>query len=189
MLTIDGMIWYNGFTQNTNCLEVTIMKHITKLLVIATLACAMLLCACSASPKTFIKDGMSITLTNKFSESTQEGFTVVYASMTEGVMVTKESFDSLAAVNITADSTLTDYANIVISANSLTNIEVKTASDNKVTYFTYESTVDGVSYSYVATVFKGTNAFWLIQFSSTTENFNAEMQNTFLGYAASVTVE
>ena len=79
--------------------------------------------------------------------------------------------------------------NIVISANSLTNVEVKTASDNKVTYFTYESTVDGVSYSYVATVFKGTDAFWLIQFSSTTNSFNAEMQDTFLGYAASVTVE
>ena len=158
------------------------MKNFTKLLLITILVCAMLLCGCSklpenpvvATPKTFTKDGMSITLTDSFSESTQEGFTAVYKSTNtvfkssldsiNCITVKKESFDSFSNLNITADSTLIDYAQAVMEANHLGCLEVKTAYDGQITYFTFEEYPDSILH--VATVFKSADAFWLIQFSS-----------------------
>ena len=160
------------------------MKNFTKLLLIAILVCAMLLCGCSelpfnlpenavvATPKTFTKDGMSITLTDGFSESTQEGFVAVYnrsnakldqTGYIETVTVKKDSFDSLSDLNITADSTLIDYAQAVMEANQLGGLEVKTAYDGEITYFTFNNLPDTALH--VATVFKSADAFWLIQFS------------------------
>ena len=179
------------------------MKNFTKLLLITILVCAMLLCGCSnlpenavvATPKTFTKDGMSITLTDGFSESTQEGFVAVYnrsnakldqTGYIETVTVKKDSFDSLSDLNITADSTLIDYAQAVMEANHLGHLEVRTAYDGEIAYFTFNKHPSLVHH--VATVFKSADAFWLIQFSSG-EYGGVDVLYHSLSFAATVTIE
>ena len=161
------------------------MKHVTKLLAIFALIGSLLLCACTASPKTFTKDGMSITLTNRFSEIKQENFLTGYGSTNAAVLVTKEAFTLFEGTTLGKSSTLTDYANAVITAQKLADgTEVKT--NDGVTYFNYESSVDGVTYKYMATVHKSEDAFWMIQFSAKAADY-ADMEADFFTYAKSIT--
>ena len=160
------------------------MKHLTKALLLVTLVCSLLLCSCNLlteSEKTFTDSGMTITLTSGFEKNEQDGFTVTYASSKIVVFALKEDF-----TNFDADTTLEEYADLVLAANQLTDTTVTT--ENGLTSFTYESEVDGVSYSYLATVHEGEDAFWLIQFATKTNDFEANKE-AIITYAKSITLE
>lgn len=161
------------------------VKHITKFLLLVTLACSLLLCSCSLLPekeKSFTAEGMSITLTNRFRKNDQDGFAVVYDSSKVAVFALKEAFTAQYG----KDTALEEYAELVIEANSMKDIEIKT--ENGLTYFIYENEADGKSFSYLATVHKADDAFWLIQLATETENF-ADMQDTLMTYAKSIKLD
>ncbi|MBQ7335724.1 MAG: hypothetical protein IJW92_04570 [Clostridia bacterium] len=163
------------------------MKRKFTLVLAACLVLTALLCGCSLfeeKAEVFTSGNMSITLTNRFSESDQEGCEAIYSSL-EGkvVVVIKETFDDLRDLGCDESSTASDYARLVIDVHEMSDTAVK--EKDGVTYYTYESDVDGVSYSYLATVHKSGDAFWLIQFASTTENY-AKFEETFFTYAKSV---
>ena len=65
--------------------------------------------------------------------------------------------------------TLNEYAKLVITANSLT---ATAAEEDGLVYFTYEKSNNGKDYKYYATVFKGTDAYWLIQFACEVDDFD-----------------
>lgn len=159
------------------------MKHITKLILLATLALTLLLTACAVEDKSFTKDGMTITLNSRYSELQQEGYTVAYGATDSVVLVLKETYDSLSAASLDKNSTLTEYANVVIKNNSLTNVSVETKDG--LTCFQYDSEVDGKTYSYLAAVYKSTDAFWMIQFSAEKDNYD-EKESDFITFAKSV---
>ncbi len=147
--------------------------------------CTVLLCSCAAKPETFSCEGMQIDLTNKFSELEQEGCTAIYTTRKEMVTVLKESFEQLSesGLNLNADSTPVQYARVVAEANALEDVKVQTR--NEVICFVYENTADGTAYTYLATVHKSEDAFWLIQFAATSKDY-AEREATFFEYAKSV---
>lgn len=146
------------------------------------LAPTILNVATSNGPKEFSGSGMTITLTKAFEEVEYQGFTQCYESREAVVFMLKEEFSLVPGLE---DYTLEDYADLVLSSNSI-DAEVKT--ENGVMYFTYTSAPDGTTFYYMATLHKSSDAFWLIQFA-TPESMKDEYHSLFLEWAASVEFE
>ena len=156
------------------------------------LACSLLLCGCFpkimfvpsndsiGEPKTFQKDGIRLTLTDQFTEQESElGFYAYYVSNFSGVVVLKEDFSLEEGL---ADHSLEQYVRNVIANNGHTDVEPQ----NKDGLWFYVSDSNGVrrySYSY-----KGSNAFWIVQFLCMTSDA-PQLEDLFFLWANSVEVE
>lgn len=112
------------------------------------------------SPKTFSDEGMTITLTGEFVEFDEEAYTVCYGSRDVAVLAIEEKFAILPGANAL---NLKQYAHAVMNASGVSS-EVKT--EQGLTYFEYDSTdaENGEIYHYYTFVYKGKDAFWIIQF-------------------------
>jgi len=117
--------------------------------------------------KTFSSNGMTITLTDEFRETDTENYTVAYDSKNVAVAALKEAF---TLADGSGDYTLEQYADLVIQANNLSSTEIKTADG--LTSFEYDFTNPETndSYKYFSYVYKTNDAFWLIQFATTSKN-------------------
>ena len=117
--------------------------------------------------KTFTAGEMSITLTNKFSKSRQSGYEAVFASNDVAVFVMKESFADIGRFG--SDYTTKSYAELLIDAN---DIVAKPKNDGERTYFEYNyyNPDDGITYYYIAYVYKTNNAFWSVTFAMDNED-------------------
>lgn len=148
---------------------------------LSLLVCLGILAGCSKE-KTFEKAGMQITLTSDFYEKDYVSLTAYYESRSAIVTVTKEEFSLLDGFK---NYTLTQYTNTVLKANKLT-AEVSSREGQNYQYFTYEKSVSGKDFYYLATTHKGTDAFWLIQFACEVSDKDSYTE-TFLGWADTVT--
>ena len=160
------------------------MKRLSKAILLITLALSLLLCSCGIleeKEKTFTVEGMSITLTNRFHKTKQEGFTVAFDSSKIAIFALKEVFGD----KLNADTTLAEYAELVVSANSL---DVEPKEENGLTCFTFENDASGTSYTYLAVVYKADDAFWLLQFATKSSDFD-EKKDTLVSYAKTVTFD
>lgn len=149
---------------------------------IALLLCAVMLltCACEfgkAKPKTFTAAGMTIELTEDFTEKDMLGFTAVYQSDDVLVFALKEEFDILGdGMNVD------EYAQLVLDANKM---DADIQHEGGHTYFTFEKTVSGKDMTYTAVLYKGEDAYWMIQFACLTSDYD-KLNDTIFGYADSV---
>lgn len=160
-------------------------RNLVKIAVSALLAIIMIAfigCSTPAKAKTFEKAGMSIELTNEFTEKEMVQFTACYMSSTVIVTVLKEEFSLAQGFE---NYTLMQYAGLVIRNNQI-DVTAQMSEDDKYAYFRYDKTVTGKDFTYWATCFKSDDAFWLIQFACETKNYE-EMAATFEKYADSVT--
>lgn len=138
----------------------------------------------SSNPKEFSAEGMTITLTAAFDEAEYAGFTQCYESNEVAIMALKEKFTLLPGAE---DYSVEEYGQLVLQGNSMKDTALKTKDG--VVYFTYTSEVaDGSTYFYFAAVYKGSDAFWLIQFAAP-ESLRDTYEPQFLQWAGSVTVE
>ena len=138
-------------------------------------------CARVVQPQDFTVDNMTITLSSEFRAADYEGFTQCYESRNMGVSVLKESFSQYP---ILEDYTLEEYGDAVMWANGLTDSSLTPYADFM--YFTYTSTDDaGNTFGYLATVHKGSDGFWLIQFSTLEEKY-PDYESQFLEWAETV---
>lgn len=143
-------------------------------------------CALSApQEKEFSKDGMTITLTNQFAEKEYITQTVMYESRDSIVTALKESFSALEEAGLGSDITPEEYAELVIANNMLENCEIQ--EKEGLTCFQYDRTVDGKAFSYLATIHKAPDAFWLIQFGCLETDF-PEKESQFIEWAKTVKV-
>lgn len=150
---------------------------------VTVIACLFGVAGCT-NPKTFEKSGMQITLTNKFMEKEYVSMTAYYESSNAIVTVVKEFFTDFTSLGVEVN-TLEDYTDIVISGNGLTATK-HTRENQDYIYFTYERSVSGKSFYYLATTHKSSDAYWLIQFACVVDN-KEQFTETFLEYADSVT--
>ena len=152
-----------------------------------TICVVLLIGACSCSSltkptaKDFTKAGATITLTDKFMEQELATQTAYYVSQTSIVTTLKEEFSLFKGTEYEV-MTLKEYADLVIDANTL---KASAAEKDGLVYFTYEKSMNGKDYKYYATVFKGTDAYWLIQFACEVKNFDKFLPD-FEGWAKSV---
>jgi hypothetical protein len=128
--------------------------------------------------------GLSITLPDGFIEKDLMMATYYLQSENALFLAIKESFSDLAIVSINGNSTLTDYAEVVIYQNAL---DTSIHSEESIVYFTYSKNVSGKTFFYFATVEKGSDSFWLCQFAC----LNSEKDNyqqTFIDWSKTITV-
>ncbi|MDE6001582.1 MAG: hypothetical protein K2G96_04620, partial [Clostridia bacterium] len=147
---------------------------------VAALLCLIGVVGCKAKAQTFEKEGMQITLTADFTEKEYIGQTVCYQSAKVIVTALKEEFTT-----IDSSYTIDEYTNMVLRANRFT-AETYEREGQEYMYFSYEKTVSGQNYYYMATTHKGTDAFWLIQFACFSSDKDKYF-DTFLTWADSVT--
>ena len=147
----------------------------------AVISCVAVIAGCS-SPKTFEKAGMQITLTSSFTEKEIVSQTAYYESTSAIVTVLKEEFTLLPDFE---NYTVSQYTDMVLTTNNLT-AEKSTREGKDYMYFTYEKSVSGKDFYYLATTHKGEDAFWLIQFACSVSQKDSKT-DTFLGWADTVT--
>lgn len=155
-------------------------KHLSTLIMTVTfIALLFTFVACSLpgeKDKTFSKAGMSITLTDAFTEQDIVTQTAYYVSMKSIVTALKEDG------TLIPDYTVKDYANLVCEVN---NLDTKVTVKDGYAEFTYEKEVSGKDYYYYARCFKNGTDFWLFQFACETKNTD-ELQETFDKWASTV---
>lgn len=135
-------------------------------------------------PQAFSAEGMTITLTDAFEETSYQGFTRCYESSYVAVLTLKEEFTLMEGLE---DYTLEDYGLLVLQSNGMSESTLKT--EQGILYFDYVTQGgDGMDYYYMATLHKSGDAFWLIQFSTPASN-EAKLHDQFLAWAASVKFE
>ncbi len=129
------------------------------------------------TPKSFSCEGMSILLTDEFFESDMESsYTAVYDSENVAVFALKEDFSLIEGAE---DYSIEKYGEAVLTNNTLTDTQLN--EKDGLTYFTYEAAnpETDIEYSYYSFVFKGTDAFWLIQFATLSEKEEAYSSQIF----------
>lgn len=134
-------------------------------------------------PKVFSSDGMTITLTNEFIETSFEGYNACYDSEDVAVFALKEEFDLMDGLE---DYTLEQYGELVLENNGFPS-DIELQNILGLTYFEYEYGDDEINdtYYYFAVLYKASDAFWMIQFA--TQEENAELyQQSFIDWAKSV---
>lgn len=140
-----------------------------KIVVVITAIMLVLLAGCSsidvktAKTEEFSSKGISITLTKAFKEAEFSGYTVCFDSPEIAVFTLKEEFSAFESFG---DISLSEYAQFVLEANKSKSAKEVLESDG-LTYLEYEFHNDSENkdYGYFVTMFKGPDAFWLVQFA------------------------
>ena len=132
----------------------------------------------SDSPKTFTKDLFEITLTDAFEEQQQSGFYACYASESVVVFAIREPKALFAE-----DMTPAEYGRMVLEANGKTNLKLH--QTDEFVWFEYTETPDGEMYYYLASCYKGNEAYWVVNFA-TPESNRSDCKDLFLDWADTV---
>lgn len=131
-------------------------------------------------PKTFESDGITLLLTDRFKEQvSQVGFDAYYVADFAGVMVLKEEFTLEEGLD---GKSLEDYTNAVIKNNGLENTQ---ALEKDGLWYYIKDTANARYYSFS---YKGTDAFYIVQYSCFLTQAD-EMEDTIFKWAKAVEVE
>lgn len=140
-----------------------------------------LLMGLPAQEKVFQDEGFSITLTEDFKSSSQEGFELCYLSQKVGISVLT---DEISQLPNRENTSVEEYAQLVITSN---NVNSSVRKQDGLVYFEFDRTASGKDFSYVAFVFRGADEFWLVQFSTESKNA-AQYREDIFRWASSVKV-
>ena len=152
-------------------------KHLT--LISLLLAAILLLTGCKGgeelvprepAPLDFSKGGMTITLTDAFTEKDYVSYTACYESRDIAVFVLKEEFSLFANTEYGPETTVEEYVDLVRRSNALGDNVLVTNAGN-LCYLEYNKEANGKTLSYKVFGFKGADAFWLLQFAADAENY------------------
>ena len=161
-----------------------LFKCLTVILVLSALILSMTGCSlldrireASIKDKDFSKAGLTITLTDEFSEKDIVTHTAYYVSQKAVVLTLKEDGSQS---NI---KTPKMYAELICQVNKITNVEI-TEKDGYAE-FNYENETGGKEYYYYARCYKNGTDFWLVQFGCETKN-TEELTPLFEKWANSV---
>ncbi len=126
---------------------------------------------------------MTITLPDRFTENTLEGYTIGFDSPEAAILALKESFADYPELK---DYTLTKYAELVVNNNTSLQMTTPENTDGIITaQHSYFNTDEQVNYVYLSAMFRSNEGFWLIQFTCPEESFEA-MKPYFMEWAKSV---
>lgn len=135
-----------------------------------------------ATEKQFAVDEMRITLNSDFRKQTATGYTAAYGTSDVAVVILQEEF---ALVEGWENMHVLLYRDIVMKNNKK---DGTLGEYEGIPYFEFDAESNGTTYHYIAAVYKGPDAFWLIQFATKTDDAN-EYREQILDWATSVTFE
>ena len=132
--------------------------------------------------KTFRAKGMSISLPEEFEQSELMGFDAAFDSPDVAVFVIKELFSEADW----ADYTLQQYAELILQGNEEKNPSPITQTEG-LTVFEHSSynQLEQCTFQYLSVMFKGTDAFWLFQFTCDQTNYQ-QYKPHFIKWAKTV---
>jgi len=164
-------------------------KNITNVSVMLLAVVLLMFTGCTKKEKTFSKDGITVTLTEDFVENELVTANLYLVSTKNIFMGLKENFTDLAKSNINSNSSLNDYAEVIISVNSLTS-EIKTniEGDITLTYLVYTKTMSDKDYTFMAVFKKGAASFYMFNFACETKNYE-DSEEQYFTWARTITVE
>ncbi len=117
--------------------------------------------------RSFECQGLQITLTEEFQETSAPGYTACYSAGDTAVFLLREGFDAMEGF---ADLELNGYGAMIL-ANNRMDQSVQLQTEDGLTVFgqviTDEST--DVAYYYYCGLFKGKDAFWMVQVTTLAE--------------------
>lgn len=116
---------------------------------------------------------LRITLTEEFAETAAEGYTACYSSGETAVLLMREDFSAKEGFGALS---LEDYGALVLTANHLEE-DVTLESEGSLTVFDWVITDEetGVPYYYYCGLYKGENAFWMVQITTLAEDVSAKL--------------
>mgnify|MGYP002669826190 CR=1 FL=1 len=136
-----------------------------------------------AEKKVFSAEGMQITLTEAFSKSEMEGYTACFDSREVAVFVLKEPFSLGEGLN---ELSLDDYAQMVLEANSSKSADrIEEIEGRPFMEYAFYNSDTKEEYTYLAAMYKGPDAFWMVQFSCRTGQYE-QYRPFFLEWAKTV---
>ena len=135
------------------------------------------------SPKTFTSAGLTITLTDEFSEVEQEGFPVCFGTKDVAVITVKEEFSLMEGLG---DKTLDEYGDLFLQNNTFNNMRKFTEGER--TYVEYEATPDGDHFYYLGSLYKTDDSFWIVYFAVAMDK-KGDYVDTFKEWASTVSFE
>ncbi len=132
--------------------------------------------------KTFVSEGMSITLTDEFTEVEVDNYTVAYDSRDIAVLALQEA---VLLADGEENYTLEEYAKLIMQNNSLDPNQL--ATTDGLTHFTYTATIPDTNdtYGYFTCIYEDGATFWIVQFATLEQNID-EYSQQFLEWAKSV---
>ncbi|MBR3991089.1 MAG: hypothetical protein IKR53_05385 [Clostridia bacterium] len=135
-------------------------------LIAGLVAAGFLLPKKTVREKTFSADGMTVTLTDEFKRETRDGYTLSYTSKDAGLFAVKEPFELAEKFE---ERTPEQYADMMIASDGLTGVE-KVADGDAIRWENdYVAPDTGKIYRCHTYVYKTSDAFWMIRFSTLKE--------------------
>lgn len=134
--------------------------------------------------KDFSSKGMKITLSNDFSETNLDNFTLAYQSDEVIITALKEEFSLLEGFE---NYTLSEYGGLVMR-NSGINDNLKAEGNFYYFNYTYTDPNYNLTYYYLSAVFKTNDAFWLVQFC-TPNNLAYKYKSEFIDWTKTIEFE
>ncbi len=161
------------------------MKKIAILMAALMLTLSLASCGLMGE-KTFTVDNLSITVEGFFTEQNglNEAYDLILISPDAGVMILKETFTELTSAALDTNMSVKEYAEIVMTSNSLTG---EPTEEDNLTYFTYTAESEGTEFTYMGFCFRGTDAFWLVQIYCSSADYETKKPE-MMEWAKSVTL-
>ncbi len=148
------------------------MKHPAKLLLCLAL-CLALLTGCQKG-ETFVCEDLTLQLPEGYLDLQEDtGDTDADFLLGRDQVVIKGIAEDKAPLQEASDMTLQDYGELLLEANGLT---CSLEQDGELYRFTYEASVDGVSYAYAGIVWEGDVHYWTVQIYCPAEVFTGKQQ-------------
>jgi len=132
--------------------------------------------------KVFSANGLSITLPKSFAEKEDSNYSAIYQSQNTVVSVAREDDPSLAQAGALTNVSIIGFTEKLIS---MFQVDTMPTIGYGLIFFTYDKTISEKSFTYFATVFTGNNAYWLVQFSCETKDYD-KLEQKFIGWAQTV---
>lgn len=140
----------------------------------------------NAQPLVFRTEGMKITLDDRYEPLEIEEYTACYGTGNSAVFVSREPY----SLNEDFEQmSLDTYGTLLLENNGLSAI-TKLQQEDGLTCFEYDfqNPQNQRVLNYYSVLYKGPDAFWMIQFVSNQEE-SADFRKTFQKFAASVRLE
>lgn len=158
-------------------------KLLSVSLILAMLLILLTGCDELIGTKVFEREGITMNVPSTMVDISTEPefgqFTFALSNTKHVIFGLEERFSTIEdGENMTLD----EYADAVIASNSLDALAIE-RSGGAYMYFRYESIEDGVTYKYLAGVYKGSNSFWMIQIGCKATDYD---ETAFFEYLDSV---
>lgn len=158
------------------------------LMLISMTSCALAQAAL-AQDKEYRYQEIVLTLDSSFSElELEEENRTTYVSLSgTGVIIIKETFESMVEVGVDdpASITLEAYRDAFNQANQYNGVNTELEG---LCGFTYFDTTDGTAYKFLVCIYKSEDAFWSVQFMAPTTDYNKN-EEKFIEWAHDVRFE